>query len=38
MPNIGDLMAKDMNMYRKIVDYTCGGRVFENKQYDKLFA
>ena len=36
MPNIGDLMAKDQNMFKKIVGYTCTGRVFENKQYDKL--
>jgi len=35
-PNIGDLMKKNQHMFEKIVDYTVEGRVFENKQYDKI--
>jgi ubiquitin-conjugating enzyme E2 M len=33
---IGDLMAKNYNMYLKIVDYTVEGRTFENRPYDKI--
>lgn len=35
-PNIGDLMKKNQHMFEKIVEYTVEGRVFENKQYDKV--
>lgn len=30
-------MLKDLGMFNKIVEYTMGGRAFENKQYDKLY-
>lgn len=29
-------MVKDPAMFHKIVDYTVEGRVFENKQYDRI--
>lgn len=29
-------MKKDDVIYRKIVEHTIGGRVFQQKQYDKI--
>lgn len=34
--HIGDLMNKDYEMFKKIVEYTIEGRSFNNLEYDRI--